>query len=102
MISDHLPILILGFYGVASVVTFLVYQADKTASKKGHWRIPEATLHLLALIGGWPGALFAQQILRHKTRKQPFRFIFWITVILNLCALVWLIYSGTAEKILTT
>jgi uncharacterized membrane protein YsdA (DUF1294 family) len=58
--------------------------------KKGRWRIPEAPLHLLALIGGWPGVILAQQQLRHKSRKQSFRFVFWITVMLNCAASVWL------------
>jgi uncharacterized membrane protein YsdA (DUF1294 family) len=94
IMEDKQVILVLGTYAVASAITFLVYAADKTAARKGRWRIPEATLHILALIGGWPGALIAQQLLRHKTQKQPFRFIFWITVILNLAACAWICTSG--------
>ena len=41
------------------------------------------TLHGLSLIGGWPGALIAQQVLRHKSRKEEFRFVFWLTVVIN-------------------
>ena len=89
--TSPLNFLILALCGIGSVVTFIVYRIDKAAAKKGRWRIPEATLHLLALIGGWPGALTAQQLLRHKTRKQPFLFIFWITVILNILTFGWLI-----------
>lgn len=83
--------LIPALYGITSVVAFAAYRIDKTAAQKGRWRIPEATLHLLALIGGWPGALIAQQLLRHKTRKQPFRSVFWITVVLNILALGWMV-----------
>lgn len=76
---------------IASLLTFMVYAIDKRAAQKGRWRIPEAHLHLLALIGGWPGAILAQQKLRHKSRKQSFRFVFWITVMLNCAASVWLL-----------
>ena len=52
--------------------------------------LPENALHLLALAGGWPGALLAQQFLRHKSTKQEFRQVFWVTVLLNIIALVLL------------
>jgi uncharacterized membrane protein YsdA (DUF1294 family) len=74
---------IFGWYLIISLLAFIVYAKDKAAAKKGSWRIPESTLHLLSLLGGWPGALIAQQTLRHKSKKEPFRFIFWITVFLN-------------------
>ena len=83
--------LLVAIYGVASLVTYVVYAIDKNAARKGAWRIPEAQLHLLALIGGWPGAMAAQQTLRHKSKKASFRFIFWITVFLNAAGTVWLL-----------
>ncbi|QEW08614.1 DUF1294 domain-containing protein [Nitrincola iocasae] len=49
------------------------------------------TLHLCALLCGWPGAVFAQQSLRHKTRKESFRNVSWVTCIVNCAALGWLI-----------
>jgi len=58
---------------VINVVTFTVFAWDKYSAIDGEWRIPEQTLLLLALVGGTPGAIVAQQKLRHKTRKQPFR-----------------------------
>jgi len=67
-----------------------VYALDKSAAKKGAWRTQESTLHLLSLAGGWPGALIAQQKLRHKSKKQSFRFVFWVTVIMNCSAFFWL------------
>jgi len=67
-----------------------VYAVDKSAAKKGIWRTQESTLHLLSLTGGWPGALVAQQKLRHKSKKESFRLVFWATVVLNLGAFVWL------------
>jgi uncharacterized membrane protein YsdA (DUF1294 family) len=83
--------LLVAVYGVASLVTYVVYAIDKNSARKGAWRIPEAQLHLLALIGGWPGAMAAQQTLRHKSKKASFRFIFWVTVLLNGSGTVWLL-----------
>lgn len=77
------------WYVAASVMTFFVYAIDKSAARRGGWRTPERTLHLLALAGGWPGALLAQRLLRHKTAKLPFRITFWTTVILNLAGFLW-------------
>jgi len=94
--------MILSIYGIASLLTFLIYAVDKAAAKKGGWRIKESTLHLLSFIGGWPGALVAQKTLRHKTRKQPFRFIFWVTVILNIGLLVGLYeFTSLADSVFT-
>jgi uncharacterized membrane protein YsdA (DUF1294 family)/cold shock CspA family protein len=77
-----------GAYCLASVVTFLVYAMDKSAAVNGGRRTPEGTLHALALAGGWPGALVAQQLLRHKSSKAEFRQVFWVTVLLNTGGLV--------------
>jgi uncharacterized membrane protein YsdA (DUF1294 family) len=74
------------FYLGMSVVSFMAYALDKSAARQGAWRISELTLHGLALGGGWPGALLAQQVLRHKTSKSSFRAVFWCTVALNLLA----------------
>ena len=77
---------------VMAIVTFMAYAADKHASRTGRWRIPEANLHLLELLFGWPGALFSQRMLRHKTRKAAYRIAFWMMVALNLGATVAWIY----------
>ncbi|MFG0284927.1 MAG: DUF1294 domain-containing protein [Phycisphaerales bacterium JB039] len=66
-----------GWYILASVVTVVAYAVDKRAAAKGRWRTREKTLHLLALAGGWPGALVAQRWLRHKTRKRGFQAVTW-------------------------
>ena len=87
----HGSFLLIAIYSAASLVTYFVYAIDKRAARKGAWRIPEAQLHLLALIGGWPGAMAAQQILRHKSKKTAFRFVFWITVMLNAAVALWLL-----------
>jgi uncharacterized membrane protein YsdA (DUF1294 family) len=77
------PLWIAALYILASLITFAVYAWDKSAAMRGTWRTPEKTLHLLALTGGWPGALLAQQFLRHKSVKSPFRVVFWLTVAMN-------------------
>ena len=82
--------LILGCYVTVSLATFLWYAKDKAAAQSGRWRTPESTLHLMSLIGGWPGALIAQQNLRHKSKKLSFRMVFWATVLLNCGVFIWL------------
>ena len=91
ILASKLPALILAVYFIISLVTFIMYSIDKSAARNGDWRTPESTLHFLSLAGGWPGALIAQQKLRHKSKKQSFRAVFWGTVILNFSALIWLL-----------
>lgn len=86
----HPPLWILWAYPCLSALTFIVYAVDKSAAQQGAWRTSESTLHLLALIGGWPGALLAQQMLRHKSSKAAFRDVFWCTAALNVLAFVFL------------
>ncbi|SFC42600.1 DUF1294 domain-containing protein [Pseudoalteromonas denitrificans] len=85
------PINLIHFYFGLSFITFIVYAIDKIKAQKGKWRTPESTLHILALIGGWPGATFAQQLLRHKSKKQVFQIKFWFCVLTNCAALAWLL-----------
>lgn len=70
------PILLSGF-------NYAFYATDKQAAQQGRRRIPEKNLHLVAVLGGWPGALWAQQYLRHKSAKTEFLQVFWLTVIVN-------------------
>jgi uncharacterized membrane protein YsdA (DUF1294 family) len=89
----NLLLLFLLVYLAASSITFIAYAWDKSAAKNGRWRTQESTLHLLSLVGGWPGALVAQKTLRHKSRKQSFQFTFWVTVAINCSALGWALSS---------
>ncbi|MBV6847137.1 cold shock and DUF1294 domain-containing protein [Xanthomonas campestris pv. paulliniae] len=82
------PVIVPLWYAAASLVTLLIYAMDKSAAQRNQWRIPESSLHLLALIGGWPGALLAQEIYRHKCSKAAFQLRFWLTVALNVSALI--------------
>ena len=98
-VLGYLPInLMLAYFGV-STITFIIYASDKSKAKQGAWRTSEGTLHLFALAGGWPGAAIAQQTLRHKSQKTEFRFVFWLTVIANFCALAWLM-SSSGEQLM--
>ena len=69
-----------------SALTYALYAKDKRAARQELRRTPEQTLHWLALLGGWPGALLAQAQLRHKTQKQPFKTLLWLTIIGHLVA----------------
>jgi uncharacterized membrane protein YsdA (DUF1294 family)/cold shock CspA family protein len=85
---------------VLSVITYSAYSGDKQAAESGRRRTPENTLHLLALIGGWPGAAIAQQRLRHKTAKQSFRSVYWLTVFANCAFVIWLFTSDTGRGLI--
>lgn len=76
---------------LASICTLIAYKLDKMAAKRSHRRTPEKTLHLWALIGGWPGAIIGQKLFRHKSKKLSFQVTFWATIILNCAALAWLL-----------
>ena len=96
VVAGRLPSPVLAFSTIASIVAFFAYAFDKSAALRNQWRIQESTLHLFALLGGWPGALAAQRLLRHKSAKASFQTTFWVTVILNCGALGWLLSpSGT-------
>lgn len=71
---------ILGLYVVASVVAFFLYWIDKRNAESDTRRIPEARLHFFESLGGWVGALPAQQIFRHKTSKPSYQIVFWLIV----------------------
>lgn len=95
----NISIEILGIYIILSTLTFIIYALDKKAAQKGKWRTKESTLHLLSLLGGWPGALIAQRKLRHKSAKQPFKTILWITIICNCSLFVYTLTPNSSEYI---
>lgn len=83
--------MVLLFISIMNVMTYWFYAQDKEAAQNGNRRVPENTLHVLAFLGGWPSAWLAQQRLRHKTQKQPFRKIYFCTILLNILLILWLI-----------
>jgi uncharacterized membrane protein YsdA (DUF1294 family) len=85
-----LPVEVAYLYIAISTITFAMYAFDKSAARKGKWRVPETRLHLLSLLGGWPGAYLAQRRLRHKSAKVSFKRVYWATATLNSFAFIWL------------
>lgn len=82
-----------------SVVTWIAYYLDKRRARLDRWRIPEARLHLFALLGGWPGAGLAQQALRHKTRKPSFQVTYWAIATVHIAVWVHLWNEGLAQRL---
>ena len=100
-LAGRLPMTILGLYAGASVLAFAIYAWDKSAAENGRWRTPEKTLHMIGLCGGWPGALVAQRVLRHKSKKASFQVGFWVTVLLNCGVLGWLLMAKGSGLLLS-
>lgn len=90
ILIGKLPVIVAGFYLTMSLLTFIAYALDKSAAQNGRWRTKESTLHLFSMVGGWPGAYFAQNQLRHKSSKKEFKVVYWVTVFLNLGGFFWL------------
>jgi uncharacterized membrane protein YsdA (DUF1294 family)/cold shock CspA family protein len=88
-------VLPLAIYAVASLLTFVHYWRDKHSALKDRWRTPETTLHFFELVGGWPGALVAQQVFRHKTRKLSYQLAFWLIVVLHQAFWIDLLFVGS-------
>jgi uncharacterized membrane protein YsdA (DUF1294 family)/cold shock CspA family protein len=89
--TGRLTMTVLASYAAMSVFAFIAYGFDKAAATSGRQRTPEATLHGLGLLCGWPGALLAQRVFRHKSRKRAFQSTFWGTVIINIIILMPLV-----------
>ncbi|RQP22295.1 DUF1294 domain-containing protein [Piscinibacter terrae] len=86
-------------YAAASLLAFFAYALDKSAARHGRRRTSESSLHFLSLACGWPGALLAQQLLRHKSSKTSFVARFWATVIVNVAGFL-AIHSPLAKRLL--
>ena len=72
--------------GCINIATFAAYGVDKRAAIRGNWRVPEANLHALEFLGGWPGAFVAQKIFHHKTKKTSYQVMFWLMLVLQIAA----------------
>lgn len=73
---------------LANVLTLAIHGIDKTAARKTWRRVPESTLLVFGVVGGWPGAIVGQQLFRHKTQKQPFKTYFIVSVIVSILVTV--------------
>lgn len=81
-------------YLIMSTATLIAYGVDKHRAKTGGWRKTEPTLQLYGLLGGWPGAILAQMLFRHKTRKLSFQLLFWSIVAIHVGFWTWLQKTG--------
>ncbi len=96
-----IPTLAVGYAALVvalSPVSFCAYALDKRAANRGRWRTAERTLHLLDLLGGWPGGVIAQQTLRHKSHKRSFRMILGLTIALHIVLVIALIWFRGAPS----
>ena len=93
-VMNKLSWLAVAWYVILGVITYGMYAKDKAAAQNGDWRTPESTLHLLSTLGGWVGALVAQTYLRHKSQKPEFRIVYYLTVIINLAGLLFIMVNG--------
>ncbi|AYO52961.1 MULTISPECIES: DUF1294 domain-containing protein [Acinetobacter] len=98
-VSGFLNGMVLLFVSIINVMTYWFYAQDKESAQNGQRRVPENTLHVLSFLGGWPAAWLAQQRLRHKTQKQPFRKIYFCTIFFNILLILWLISPLNVFKI---
>lgn len=78
-----------------NVLTMIMYGADKMAARKGMRRVPESTLLVFGVTGGWPGAIVGQQLFRHKTQKQPFKTYFFISVVTSIAIMAALYHFSS-------
>lgn len=85
MISGYVPLALL----LVNARTMQLFWMDKRYAEAGRRRIPEASLLLMAAVGGTPGALVARQMFRHKTRKQPFSAYLWLIALVQIGLIGW-------------
>lgn len=98
-LGDFLPVEYLFVFLMANLIVFLYYYIDKGAALRGAWRKSEDSLHLLSLIGGWPGAYIAQKLFRHKTKKSSFQWVYKLTVLIHCTVIVIIAVPNLSELI---
>lgn len=77
---------------VINVVAFIMYGIDKYKAKAGKWRISEATLLLIAVVGGSIGAWIGMKVWHHKTMHKKFKYGVPIILLLQVALIVYLHY----------
>ncbi|MDN3398021.1 cold shock and DUF1294 domain-containing protein [Psychrobacter sp. APC 3426] len=93
-VTDKLSWLVVGWYVALGFISYIIYAKDKAAAQNNDWRTPESTLHLLSALGGWVGAMVAQTYLRHKSQKPEFRMAYYLTVVINMAGLLFVLSGG--------
>ena len=97
--TNKLSWLVVAWYAALGIITYAMYAKDKAAAQSGDWRTPESTLHLLSALGGWVGAMVAQTYLRHKSQKPEFRVAYYLTVVINMAGLLFLLAGGGLDSL---
>jgi uncharacterized membrane protein YsdA (DUF1294 family)/cold shock CspA family protein len=96
--EGKLPVAVLGLYIMASSLAFVFYKRDRAMAETHQRKLPENTLHLWSLIGGWPGAALAQKLAHPRSRRRSFQIVYWITIVLNGIAFFWMLSpQGSAQ-----
>lgn len=98
-VMNKLSWLVVAWYAALGIITYAMYAKDKAAAQSGDWRTSESTLHLLSALGGWVGAMVAQTYLRHKSQKAEFRLAYYLTVIINMAGLLFILAGGGLEAL---
>ena len=96
-VMNKLSWLVVGWYVALGLITYMTYAKDKAAAQNGDWRTSESTLHLLSALGGWVGAMIAQTYLRHKSQKPEFRVAYYLSVIINMAGLLFILTGRGSE-----
>ena len=98
--TNKLSWLVVTWYIAIGIITYIVYAKDKAAAQNNNWRTAETTLHILSALGGWVGAMVAQTYLRHKSQKADFRVAYYLTVVINLAGLLFVLAGGDVKGLL--
>ena len=85
------------YLGLINIISFMVYGIDKLKAKQGKWRIPEATLLLLAIIGGSIGAWCGVKVWHHKTLHKKFRYGIPLIIVIQI-AMIWYLLKDTLQS----
>lgn len=94
----HLALYLLAWILLCSVVSFAQYGLDKRKARHAQRRIPEKTLLLTCLLGGWPGAMLGGKVFRHKTIKKSYRRMFFLAIAGNIAIIIglaWVLWPMT-------
>lgn len=84
--GESITLVIVCVYAVSSAVTYALFAYDKLRAKRGQRRVSEFTLHVFEALGGWPGALLAMRVHRHKSSKWSYRIVCYAIVLAHVGA----------------
>jgi len=76
----------------ANVSAFVIWFVDKHQARKGGWRVPERTLHVMAILGASPASLAAMSILRHKTQKRFFTILYSVLLVVHIAVFLLILF----------